>query len=359
MTTTITCTTCSGTGLVSGVVCTTCNGNGTLTVEISGIDPDSITGDSNVDVDPLDYSASLFVPKNDGSSDKTTPGVLLRLGGYCDTEIAADTEDKANVLYPEQYVSSLDDSAKTTAYSPSAGSSTKGGILLSCDGQLLIKACEKTFIRSDDLIKIESGKEIVIRSGRDEDGDSQDITLNSNKGDINITAHTAKKNFFGNEIKKVELNSVSYTIGDTVGITEGTKTFVTFGSENFMCFGSQVLVTCAATLGISIAPIAISISVGLKFKMVNVDFSYTITKFEKQHVFCEQKDTTVADKLLSLESEICSVEKNQVNVVNALLKVQKDEVATLQRQINLNKFNIGVNSSEISLNNATLGYLLL
>ena len=355
--TTITCTTCGGTGNLNSATCTTCSGSGVLTVDIADISPDSVTGDSNVDIDTSDKSAFLFVPKNDGSNDKTTPGVLFRLGSYCDIETAADTQAKDEVLYPEQFVANADDSTK--AYEDAAGSDTsKGGILLSCDGQILVKSCEKTFLRSDDEIKIESGKKIVIRSGRDDDEDSRDITLNSNNGDINMKAATSTKEFLWHDITLTEGDSVGYTKGDTVGITEGTKTYVTLGSEHFMCFGNQVAVTVGGVSSFTLG-IGLSVSISFKFKIANVDIAFRIKKFEVSKFVFEKKEVSVEDKLLNLRKEMLEIKDGQTVLNKDMLSLSDERFKFLKSEIDLNKKKIGINTTQMNANRAALLHLYL
>jgi len=352
---TITCTACGGTGILNSADCSTCSGTGIVDVDITDISPDSITGDSNVDVDTSDYSAFLFVPNNDGKS-STTPGALFRLGSYCEIEAEAKTQDDANTLYPEQFVSSA--ASSTKAYEDAAGSTDKkGGILLSCDGNLLVKACEKTFLRSDDEIKIESGKQIVIRSGREDDADSRDITLNANNGDINEKCATSTKEHFGHDIALTEGDSITYTKGHTVGFTEGTKTFVTYGSQHFANFGSAVSISAAFTLDITIA-IGLAMSFSLKLYIGNFDVSYTIFKFEKSKSKFNNDDTSVDDKILDLSKALVTVENKSVDLANKNLSLMKSKLETVERDIALNKRNIDINKSGISMNKTDLMHLI-
>jgi len=355
MTTTITCTTCSGTGLVSGVDCTTCLGIGTLAVNIAGIDPSSITGDDNVDVDTSDYSAFLFVPENGNSSSKT-PGVLLRLGSYCEIEAEADTADKAKELYPEEFVTNAADSTK--AYEDAAGSTgTKGGILLSCDGHLLVKACEKTFIRSEGDINIEGGGSIIIRSNQNS-GEENSIEMNDEEGGITIRSEKEVKRFLGHDFALTTGNHHSWTRGNVVGFTRGSKTYVTFGAENFMCFGSQVLVTCAGTLGLSVA-IGLDMSISLKLKLWSVDVSYTLLKFSETPVKFDKSKVKVDKEIVALNNAVTKLESNTFRLANETAKVAKNNLNLLQNQIDVNKNGISVNSAEMNANRATLLHLFV
>lgn len=351
---TITCTVCNGTGLLNAVTCTTCGGTGTVSVDITDIDPDSITGDSNVDIDPSDYSAFLFVPENGNNASKT-PGVLLRLGSYCEIEAEADSEDKAKVLYPEEFVSAASDKSK--AYAEASGSTDKGGILLSCDGHLLIKACEKTFIRSENDINIEGGEAITIRSNQNS-GEVNEIIMDDDDGGLTIkTPKTETKYKAGTKLEYTEKDSLTYNKGNTVGFTEGSKTFVTFGSSNSMYFGAGFDVNAAATVTLSLG-LNFKCSAALTLSLAAVSCDFTLFKFSKDEVKVDKTAVEVDQNILDLTNALTKLENNSVKLANENLNLARRNFDLLQSQIDVNRRNIGLNSEQISVNKTDLMHLI-
>ncbi|MBO9424894.1 hypothetical protein J7444_09180 [Labrenzia sp. R4_1] len=123
----------------------------------------------------------FYVPSDFGSdttiSDDTGLGAVLRLGGYSDLEEPADAEagHSAGVLatvqsdvYPAQHIS---DETGAEAHLNAPGKQTTGengdvtkrqGILLSCDGRILVRSGEKVYVHAAEQIHIQSDQNMAV-----------------------------------------------------------------------------------------------------------------------------------------------------------------------------------------------------
>lgn len=188
----------------------------------------------------------LFVPSDYGadtsstSDDTNTPGAFLRLGGYSDVESAASDVSE---FYPRQHVT--DAGSDADAVTAAAGSGNDAaGILLACNGRVLVRAAEKLYVHStdamhvdtqstftlnaDSTLSISSGDEIYIDSGT---GKKVTITAGGGEGDIETLAKEETITICGNSFKKTtedtfkyyQCNLYTYKLGGQVAVTLGGK----------------------------------------------------------------------------------------------------------------------------------------
>ncbi|MBR0558393.1 hypothetical protein J5J10_22080 [Ciceribacter sp. L1K23] len=232
-----------------------------------------------------DGSAHLFVPYNAGRSrtssadDSRAPGAILRLGGYSSVEAAATD---LSAFYPEHHMDSEGANALANASGPSSGG-YRGGILLSCDGRMLLRAGEKFFLQSksgmnidtqstlditaDKAIKVESQSTITIRSknasqiliealgGTATDGVKEAL--------VTIKANKATKNIDGKDYEYIVDDKYTYTDANTYSIKYGNDTKFTNGISDSIYFGG----TTSVFLG---GAFSYTLSVALSIKTVDV-----------------------------------------------------------------------------------------
>ncbi|MTI42561.1 hypothetical protein JM93_04331 [Roseibium hamelinense] len=154
----------------------------------------------------------FYVPTaaNDSTltSDDSGLGTFLRLGEYSDIEQSAFSNSAQASYYPAQHIA---DESGDSVYKNAAGGGK--GILMACDGRMLVRVGEKLYINSDDAIHIESTNSTVTITS----GDSQDITIcagdssdNSKRGDITTTSKKYTKDVDGEEYTRVTSVSRKY-----------------------------------------------------------------------------------------------------------------------------------------------------
>jgi len=155
----------------------------------------------------------FYVPKTlgaDGTSsdDDSGLGAFIRLGEYSDMEEAAYNGNTYTDYYPDQHIAAESD---TSIYTNAAGGGK--GILMACDGRMLVRAGKKLYVNADDAIDIESTNSTI----RIKSGDSQNISIiagnetdNSKRGKVDITAKTYTRDVNGEEYTKVTSVSRKY-----------------------------------------------------------------------------------------------------------------------------------------------------
>ena len=129
--------------------------------------------------DYIGKSVYLFVPSaadnattasnranRTGIDESKSPGSYFRLGSYSDMEAAASTNEQA-LFYPRQHIM---DSGNTQAANyrnaDGEGDNYSAGIMLACNGRVLIRSEERTYIHSKKKIHVDSDEEIGIKSGK-------------------------------------------------------------------------------------------------------------------------------------------------------------------------------------------------
>lgn len=123
----------------------------------------------------------FYIPKTvaGNPANNSALGTVLRLGGYTDDEanVANQTstvegqtvttkvglDDKAAEIYPPQHVT--DEGSNASRHAAGVPHATSQGILLTCDGRILVRSGEKTYIHSGDDLDIQSGKKISMKAG--------------------------------------------------------------------------------------------------------------------------------------------------------------------------------------------------
>ena len=341
--TTILCATCNGTGTINSATCPTCGGSGQLSLAVT---PDSISTDDNVDIDPSDNSASLFVPTKNGST--TTPGAILRLGSYCDQEKNANTTANAELFYPDQFVADNSGNVATiyTLASGMNGNTPKGGILLACDGRALISAGDQMYINCDKALHVESGEEVTLKSGN-----SKDININAADGNGKIveTSKSTTRKILGNEFTETSADSFTINHGDTVGITYGTKTFITLGSGQSVTVGGSFTGNLAGSVSLSVG---LSFSADLTAAFSFTLFSASLTKWSlsKTLVDLSSKDTSLEDSVAEIKQALVEVGNRQINMKQTVADLERQSLQTVNNNFLLIQNNIDIRQNNMLVN---------
>lgn len=337
------CATCSGTGLVNSATCPTCGGIGHI---VASLAPSVITDDSNVDIDPTDNSAFLFVPTASGTD--TEPGALLRLGSYCDKETEATDKATAKKFYPDEFVSENDGSISTIYEEASGkdGNDVLSGILLACDGRALVKAGDQMFINCNDTLHVESGKAMTLKSG-----DSQDININAADGNGKIveTSKSTTRKILGNEFTETHADSFTINHGDTVGITYGTKTFITLGSGQSVTVGGSFSGNLAGSVSLNIG-IAFSADLTAAFSFTLFSASLTKWSLSKTITDLSSKDTKLEDSVAILKSVLFDVASKQYDIKNSVADLEKKSLQTVNNNFTLIQNNIDIRQNNTLVN---------
>jgi len=200
------------------------------------------------------------------SQDGIDLGAFFRLGGYSDLEENAFSVEKdERHYYPAKHIEDQGGIADPKIYTNAAGSSTtaSNGILLACDGRILLKSRESMYtqtgdqhnqvdgnyeldvsgtvkIAADDTVAVSSGtgKTLTLDAGTNADK-SGDLIINANKKEENF-ANTSTTNIWG--------HSYTVTKGNTYTVTEGLTNQFFLGLNVQWSAGSLITMSGSVSL---------------------------------------------------------------------------------------------------------------
>lgn len=222
-----------------------------------------------------DASAHLFVPYSHGTNRRSTaddsrrPGAYFRLGGYSVIEtqaLAADsTQGNADNLanfYPRQHLTDVGTNA--VEHAAGAGSSYKGGIMLSCDGRMLMRAGERLYVhaKSNMHVDTEGSLTIVAAGAIDMSSDStisiatrnaKAILISADGGNGSVTTEAKKdtRMISGDSYELILKDKFTYTQANTTAYKLGRSDSVTLGGTLSLFMGASLTVKVSWDLSIS------------------------------------------------------------------------------------------------------------
>ncbi|GAA0783450.1 hypothetical protein E1180_04910 [Roseibium denhamense] len=156
----------------------------------------------------------FYVPASAGSASSSTDdsglGTLLRLGEYSDVEETAYNagSDIYSAYYPAQHI---EDESAAAIYTNAAGGGK--GILMACDGRILVRGGEKMYLNTAGNIHVQSDEgSVTIESGTDSNSAAQNIYLIAadGNGDLETTVFKDTKTVNGEQYEKVTSVSRKY-----------------------------------------------------------------------------------------------------------------------------------------------------
>jgi len=315
----------------------------------------------------------FFVPANCGADtlstddDADVPGALLRLGGYSDLEATASRNDLEG-FYPAQFMNdadsdpvaasgdgSIDGSVLVAAGTEGVGaddgpafSNSSKGILLSADGNILIRAGEKTYIQSvgamhvdvDDALTVETAGRIVV-SSEDEielrTGNEKNIVLSADggKGDVDITSQNETRNCFGKSTEVVKDDKYTYFQADEFKIQMGRINQIILGGKFHIWIGATISIRAAIDTQIDLLG---------KFKYWTLKFDFGLFKFDFYMRKIEFKEGKVSVGAWTLKSTAAKVESDVVEVENAGTEVENAAVRVRAKTLDVGTSGIAVES---------------
>jgi len=130
-----------------------------------------------------------LVPTSPPSSTTDKVGAFLRLGEYSDVEHRVFDHGHEDDLFPAQHIS--DEGDDSSVYTNAAGGSE--GIMMSCDGRMLIKAAEKMYLESGDYHQKTNGKHTLDVDGDQTTTIKDHYKLSTESGDMTVTSASKLK----------------------------------------------------------------------------------------------------------------------------------------------------------------------
>lgn len=295
------------------------------------------------------------------STDDTDMGAILRLGEYSDLEETAygNGSQVYSTYFPTQHI--VDESGDTIYKNASGGGK---GILMACDGRLLIRTGEKLYIGATGALNIKSDEsEITIQSGTSSSGTDQDINLiagSNGQGALNTTVYKDVKTVNGEQyevvtsashklykadiVQIIEADYIKHIKGNTYTLHQGSHMHIFKGDRinlklaaetNFNVSGALTLTTAGAVvfyaLGTAIGLIKTDI-VAYKteiedgsLKVLGATFQSTAVAAETKNIVATQ--TPVATFTRGVSAEQIAAETKNVNV-KALIGMWESKIAS-------------------------------
>jgi len=143
-----------------------------------------------------------LVPSNNNSASSDKVGAFLRLGEYSDVEQRVFEQSHQSDLFPAQHVT--DEGDDSSVYTNAAGGAE--GIMMSCDGRVLVKAAERMYMETGAYHQKTNGSHTMDVDGSMSHAVQNDFGLTTETGGMTVTC--AKK-------LKVECDKEERKIKDT------------------------------------------------------------------------------------------------------------------------------------------------
>ncbi|WP_117190064.1 hypothetical protein [Rhizobium terrae] len=257
-----------------------------------------------------DSSAHLFVPYSAGptrsvADDARQPGAYFRLGGYSGIESNAlanpnkkGSADNTAFFYPRQHITDAGANvvehaagAPVDATPTSSAKTYKGGIMLACDGRMLMRAGERFYLHAVSAMHVDTESTLTVFAAADISvtsdatisiltNNAQPITISADggAGDVSIEAMKETRTVAGNSYEYITEDKYTYTQADTYAYKLGRSESVTLGDSLSFFMGATY--SFKVSIEITIALAALVLLYVLKFEVGVLKMDFTQFKME-------------------------------------------------------------------------------
>lgn len=296
-------------------------------------------------------SAHLYVPQSPGpdcstvDDDARTPAAYLRLGAYSTIESRAlpDPNVKGSVdvtqsFYPRQHKTD----AGTNVVEHAAGDpgTYKGGIMLACDGRMLMRAGERFYLHSVGAMHVDTESTLTVFAAqaisvttdssatiRTNNAQPILITADSKKGDVTIEAKKATRSVAGNDYEYIDTDKYTYTQADTYAYKLGRAESVTLGDSLSFFLGATYSFKVSIEITIALAALILFYLMKFEVGLLKLDF---------QAWKVEMKEGKVQRSFLNAKAVDLYTTSNGAKIAAATVKKNlttiQDEVAMMMVQ---------------------------
>lgn len=274
-----------------------------------------------------------YIPKTKAvaASPDSGVGAFFRLGGYSDEE---QTQTAAqDSFYPAEHILDEGGAGQASVYEKAAGPApvTSHGILLACDGRILVKAGEKMYVESGPFHQktngthtIEAETDTVIRSANGKisivSGTGKDILLDAggdSKGDFQLIAQKSTSDIKGDDSTTRHGNTYSLHHGRTDSFFLGGKSAFSLAGSFALTTGIDLTIKVGLFFGFNIAgsftvsAMAMSVT-GANFATTNSNINIEGFKFSLSNVKAESDAAKYQENLLKVK--ISQISSNQAAI---------------------------------------------
>ncbi|GAA0783976.1 hypothetical protein E1180_09525 [Roseibium denhamense] len=284
-------------------------------------------------------------------------GAIFRLGGYCELEEqAGDVEEDAEHYYPEKHIEDEGGLGSDNIFQHAAGSSpsTSHGILLACDGRILLKAGEKYYLQTaDQNIDVEGNYELEVSGNVDvaaegsvkiESGTNQSITLDAGNetGTIYIQGKEQQTKIMGHSYELITENSYEVVHANRYEFFAGGKVEMVTGGCLEMNLAAVAAISLNAALEMNLF-VNISITtLEMSFKK----FEFDIAEMKLVSPATKAEMTELETQMHALSSRISDV---QVEVNPLKTRAGELEAATQGLKTDLGELRLSTTNAMVAM----------
>lgn len=135
-------------------------------------------------VPPARRTMFTLVPSKTNSPSHDKVGAFFRLGEYSDVEQRVYDHSHQSDLFPAQHIT--DEGNDSSVYTNAAGGSE--GIMMSCDGRLLVKAAERMYLETGDYHQQSRGNHTLDVDGTQTTAIQNHYNLSTETGDMTVSS---------------------------------------------------------------------------------------------------------------------------------------------------------------------------
>ena len=300
-------------------------------------------------------STYLFVPGAFGpdtasaADDAITPGSYFRLGSYSELEnrTPALNSVQRTAFYPRQHITDETAGAADNVVTHAAGKApTDSGIMLACNGRILVRSAEKIYVHSADNAHLETDKNLTVKTAGSasvnatgpinihssdavsiKSGSTKNILISASGGHGNLETESKKSTtrINGTSYEKVtkdsykymQANSYSYMLGGSVGVTLGGKFSYWLGVS--LTINTSVDMTISASISISLG----LVSIGYTVSSITIsDTSHKLTLFESESLALEARNKLVTSVITAIEANTKNIQSTLAGTVASTVAVK-------------------------------------
>jgi len=289
----------------------------------------------------------FLVPYNvDVEAEEDELGAMFRLGEYSDVEETARADGFIDEYYPEQHIEDAEAAGKTSTAIAAGEKDFAKGILLACDGRILLKSRGKMYSDTADYHRRTRGTYKLVIDDTYTVTVSGDVSITSTTGDINVKASagdiavqsgTNKDIIFRagtdsdsgatGKIYEYSKGHVKKIDGQSYTVAEEENTYTTGTSNNFF-FGATSTIKASAEFALTMgaaAEVKPMISLGLS----GVEISYAASSVDLKDVYCkirgiQTESQALKSEINALKSDIATIASETQSVKASTQAVQSD-----------------------------------
>ncbi|WP_422024224.1 hypothetical protein [Roseibium sp.] len=286
----------------------------------------------------------FLVPYNaDVDAEQDELGAMLRLGEYSDVEETARLDGFIDEYYPDQHIQDSAADGKTSTEVAAGEKDYAKGILLACDGRILLKTRERMYSDTADFHQRTRRTYKLIIDDTYTVTVSGDVSITSTTGDINVKASAGEIVFESGTDKDIILRAGTSTNGDATGmiyeyskghyksilgeeykVSETENTF-TKGTSNNFYFGAKSTINGDADFTLTVGASAL-VKPLLNLTITGIDISFAASKTDLKNVYLAVRGVQTESQ--ALKASIRSL-KSEVNALHTDTSELRNETAML------------------------------